>query len=240
MMKHIPSLALAALLCAPAAHATIVWGDSADTAIETRWVQADSSSITVDTRDYTYLTLTSENGTVNGLRTGLYQYPPNTALELTAVPDPGHLFDGWEGAATGSANPLSLVMDFDKALTASFPRDGWDPDGDGLSNYEEIVVHQTNPDLWDTDSDGFGDGYEVNSGYDPKSATSSPDTQMVIYTAVEVEFGAGLGKTYRVESSIDLETWTVVESGIPGNGGTVTRLYSTRAIPARFFRAVRE
>jgi hypothetical protein len=244
-MKHHPYLTTTAALAALAfgiapARATIVQADSADTYVEARWVQADSASVTVDARDYTNLTLTSENGTVNGLRTGLYPYPPNTQLELTPAPDIGHLFNRWEGAATGNSNPLSLTLDFDKALTARFIRDGRDPDADDLTNYDEIITHGTNPDLWDTDDDGFGDGYEVNSGFDPKSGTNSPDTQMAIYTAVEVEFGAGLGKTYRVESSTDLQTWTLVESGIPGTGGTITRLYSIRAIPRRYFRAVKE
>ena len=79
-----------------------------------------------------------------------------------------------------------------------------------------------------------GDGsdmgaYEVN-----------PSTQMSIYTAVEVEFGTTLGRTYRVESSTDMVTWSQVEAGIVGTGGPLTRLYTTRAIPKRFFQAVQE
>lgn len=222
------------------AHATIVYGDSADVLLETRWVQAESENIPVDSRDYTYLTLHSENGTVNGLRSGLYAYPPNTVLELTAVPDLGHLFIRWEDAAEGSANPLALTLDNDKELTAVFTQDTADPDNDNLTNYQEIAIYGTNPDLWDSDDDGFSDGYEVSTGYNPKSGTSAPDTQIAIYTAVEVEFGAGLGRTYRVESSTDLQNWSPVESNIPGNGGTITRLYSIRTIPKRYFRAVKE
>ena len=33
---------------------------------------------------------------------------------------------------------------------------------------------------------------------------------------------------------------TLIVRGIAGNGGTITRLYSTRTIPHRYFRAVRE
>ncbi|MCX6878761.1 MAG: hypothetical protein NTW21_33860 [Verrucomicrobia bacterium] len=47
-------------------------------------------------------------------------------------------------------------------------------------------------------------------------------------------------KTYRIESSFDNIIWTPVESGIPGNGGEVTRFYTIQAMPKRFFRAVRE
>ena len=88
--------------------------------------------------------------------------------------------------------------------------------------------------------DGFTDGYEVAQGFSPTSDTSSPDTRMVAYTAVEIRFGAGVGKTYRIESSVDLQTWPPVETGIPGTGTEVTRFYTTQIIPKRYFRAVRE
>jgi len=78
------------------------------------------------------------------------------------------------------------------------------------------------------DSSDIG-AYEVN-----------PSTQLAIYTAVEVEFGTVLGRTYRVESSTDMVTWSQVEAGIVGTGGPLTRLYTTRAIPKRFFQAVQE
>jgi uncharacterized repeat protein (TIGR02543 family) len=208
--------------------------------VETCWVQADSSNVLIDTRDWVYLTLAFQHGTVNGAGPGQYQYVPNATAELSAAAAPGYVFSGWSGAAGGTDNPLSLLMDFDKSVTAVFDQDTADPDADDLTNYQEIVVYQSNPGLWDSDEDGFGDGYEVFSGFSPTSATSTPDTRMVIYTAVEVQFGAALGQSYRVESSTDLQTWVPVESGIAGTGGSVTRLYSIQLIPHRYFRAVRE
>jgi Bacterial TSP3 repeat len=41
-----------------------------------------------------------------------------------------------------------------------------DSDQDGLSNDEE-KLYGTNPNIKDTDGDGYGDGIEVESGYDP-------------------------------------------------------------------------
>ena len=81
---------------------------------------------------------------------------------------------------------------------------------------------------------------EGGDGNDIGAYEINPSTQMSIYTAVEVEFGTTLGHTYRVESSTDMVTWNQVEAGIVGTGGPVTRLYTTRAVPKRFFQAVQE
>ncbi|MCX6876245.1 MAG: putative Ig domain-containing protein [Verrucomicrobia bacterium] len=179
-------------------------------------------------------------GGTHGTVTGGGNYLHGASATLTATGNPGYLFAGWTGDATGTTNPLAVQMTADKSITATFTPDTNDTDGDGLTNYQEIVGYHTNPEVADTDGDGFSDGYEVNGGFNPASADSAPDRQMNIYTSVELEFGAGLGKTYRVESSTDLTAWTTVESGIVGTGGMITRLYSIRAIPHRYFRAVRE
>ncbi len=45
-----------------------------------------------------------------------------------------------------------------------------DRDGDGLYDDDETNVYGTNPDVYDTDGDGVGDGEEVYVGTDPLSA----------------------------------------------------------------------
>lgn len=42
-----------------------------------------------------------------------------------------------------------------------------DSDNDGLSDYDETEIYNTNPLLPDTDSDGYLDGAEVKNGYNP-------------------------------------------------------------------------
>jgi hypothetical protein len=42
-----------------------------------------------------------------------------------------------------------------------------DSDGDGLTDFDEINAYHTDPAAADTDRDGFDDGTEVKSGYDP-------------------------------------------------------------------------
>ena len=197
---------------------------------------ASTREFSIEIRGFHTLVTAATHGTV----TGGGNYLHGTTATLTATGNPGYVFSTWTGDATGTANPLVVLMESDQTVTANFVPDKNDTDHDGLTNYQEIVGYHTNPEASDTDGDGFSDGYEVSSGFDPAVAGSSPDTQMNIYTSVELEFGAGLGKTYRVESSTDLQTWTPVESGIVGTGGMLTRLYSIRAIPHRYFRAVRE
>jgi hypothetical protein len=49
--------------------------------------------------------------------------PPSyygTSETLTAVPDSGYFFSEWSGDLTGSDNPAVLLMDYDKAVTATF------------------------------------------------------------------------------------------------------------------------
>ncbi|WP_371801852.1 hypothetical protein [Candidatus Lokiarchaeum ossiferum] len=45
--------------------------------------------------------------------------------------------------------------------------DTTDSDGDGLSDYDELNFHGTDPNLDDTDKDGLDDYYEVQNNYDP-------------------------------------------------------------------------
>ena len=49
------------------------------------------------------------------------------------------------------------------------PDDGHtlDKDGDGISTYDEIFIHGTDPELPDSDGDGKSDGEEIASGEDP-------------------------------------------------------------------------
>jgi sulfatase modifying factor 1 len=64
------------------------------------------------------------------------------------------------------------------------------------------------------------------------------EVQATIQTAVEVRFDAASVKTYEIQGSTDLATWTTVESGIIGQGAAVSRLYSTINQPKRFFKVV--
>jgi len=206
----------------------------------------------------------SSNGTITGA--GSYQL--GTAAILEANPEPGYLFRGWTGDAAGNNNPLTLSMAADQSVGAVFTGDEADPDGDGLTNFEEIILHQTNPDnpdtdgdgleddrelqdlstnplLSDSDGDGFDDSFEVLNNFDPTSATMTPESFAAVRLAggarfVQLSFNAAQGVDYRIESSTDLINWSTQEVGITGEGGTVDRFFSTAERPRIYFRILRE
>ncbi|MFQ5855276.1 MAG: NosD domain-containing protein, partial [Anaerolineae bacterium] len=47
-------------------------------------------------------------------------YLENTDVQLTASPSSGYTFDGWSGDASGLNNPVSIVMNGNKSITANF------------------------------------------------------------------------------------------------------------------------
>ena len=64
---------------------------------------------------------------------------------MTATPDLGYLFTAWTGASTGTDNPLTLTMSSNKTIGATFTKDNTDTDGDGFSNYDELITYSTDP-----------------------------------------------------------------------------------------------
>ena len=53
-----------------------------------------------------------------------------------------------------------------------------DSDGDGLGDYDEVMVYRTNPLSADTDADGLPDKWEVDNGLDPTIGNGSRDTDL--------------------------------------------------------------
>lgn len=107
---------------------------------------------------------TLAGGTVEG--TGVYD--EGESVTVTAKAGPGYRFIDWEGAYAGLGNPVQLTLleplPMDIELCPVFERDDRDTDEDGLTNYEEVAVHGTDPEKWDTDGDGLSDGYELGLG----------------------------------------------------------------------------
>ncbi len=111
---------------------------------------------------------------------------------------------------------------------------GDDTDGDGLTDAEETGTYGTDPTKADTDGDGISDGEEVQvTGTDPKVAAST-------FRILSIDPGIGgewsatwsstAGKTYQVEVSTDLKTWTTAQASLPAAGAPATS--TSTALPA--------
>ncbi len=60
-----------------------------------------------------------EGGTIEPSK-GSHLYPTGTVVQLKADPETGFRFDGWSGNISATRPSISIVMDGDKAITASF------------------------------------------------------------------------------------------------------------------------
>jgi hypothetical protein len=65
-------------------------------------------------------TITSSPGGINCGTNCTAIYLAGTVVSLAATPSPGSVFSGWSGAYTGGENPITLTLDGDKTLTATF------------------------------------------------------------------------------------------------------------------------
>jgi uncharacterized repeat protein (TIGR02543 family) len=77
------------------------------------------ADVVFDTTSVSLTVTTNGNGTVtrDPDQTGYY---PGSTVELSATPQPGYAFAGWSGDASGTTNPLTVVMDADKSIHATF------------------------------------------------------------------------------------------------------------------------
>ncbi len=96
----------------------VSWSDGVLTAARTdTQVIADLTVAATFAQDEYTLTVTSPNGTVTKTpNQAIYHY--GDVVQLRAMPSPGYAFDSWSGAATGNTNPVSIIMDGNKSVTA--------------------------------------------------------------------------------------------------------------------------
>ncbi|MCP3695406.1 MAG: hypothetical protein GY917_24615, partial [Planctomycetaceae bacterium] len=140
------------------------------------------------------------NGSISG---SLTTYRLGATATLAATPAPGYVFARWTGNASDQQSRVAtILMDRNKSVGVIFAQDTSDSDLDGLTNYDEIVVHGTNPANPDTDGDDIDDGVEINEETDPTSGASWPSRELVTLPSNQGIFiGAG---RYKLGSSVSL------------------------------------
>ena len=101
----------------------LIWNNATDSDIETNPVKTGMSYVDPPGGLYPPLSFTLTTFAANGTVTkdpDQVSYAAGTVVSLSATPDPGYVFTGWSGSASGSANPLSVIMDGKKTITANF------------------------------------------------------------------------------------------------------------------------
>ena len=78
-----------------------------------------SITATFDQAAYTLTVTILGDGSV-GRDPDLSSYTYGDVVTLTALADPGWTFDGWSGDLTATASPVTVTIDSDKAITATF------------------------------------------------------------------------------------------------------------------------
>jgi len=113
------------LTASPAAGYTFSsWsGDASGTANPLSVTMNSNKNITANFTPITYTLNVSVNPPGSGSVTknpnkSTYNY--NEVVQLTAAPAAGYTFSGWSGDASGTANPLSVIMNSNKNITANF------------------------------------------------------------------------------------------------------------------------
>ena len=167
----------------------------------------------------------SQNGSISGAGV----YPLGAEAKFTAAPETGYVFAEWTGNASGAVNPLTQSLRENLTVGAIFKRDNRDSDQDGISNYQELLVYQTDPDDSDSDDDGFNDGFEVANNTDLKSASSRPlmDLDVSVSKVNDSLLGVfsitpPVGGIIAIEETRDLKNWTQVET-FSGDGQPFTK-----------------
>lgn len=106
-----------------------------------------------------------------------------------------------------------------------------DSDKDGITDYEEVIVYESNPNAKDTDGDGYNDKIEIDNGYSPsgpgklgKKSEEKTTTEVEKVTQVKVykyafdpaQLEAKVGEKVKLEiTSLDTEhTFTIDELNI--------------------------
>lgn len=161
---------------------------------------------------------------------GVSNYNHLSEISLIAKPCSGYVFERWAGDLDSTDVELSIILDRRLSVLAIFGPDLADDDGDGLSNFEEIVIHGTDPNNPDTSGDGISDGQAVTFGLDPLENYSNVigfivghPNQFNLFSTDSINdlrmeglmigplTDGGLVLEFDIMESSDLENWTILE-----------------------------
>ena len=183
----------------------------------------DKKELTANFAPRTY-TLTANEGYGGSVSRspGKSAYDYDEKVTVTAYPDNGYKFKEWSGAATGTKNPVTVTIDGDKTLSASFEWIGTAPPPNEPETKYTLTAYQSPT-----------NGGEVSRSPDKNAYTSGESVTVTAYPANGYKFTGWSGASTSTNTSITVTmdgdktltakfepiTYTVTFSA---NGGTGT------------------
>ena len=144
------------------------------------------------------------------------RYVAGTTVTLTAVAYSGYIFSGWSGDLSGIQNPMHLIMNSDKNITANFVKASYrliitiDPPEGG----EVIVTPELDEFLFGSTVTLYADAYEnyefLGWGGDIESENNPLELVITTNTKIVASFGYKVSKFYKLNIKV-----------LPSNGGKV-------------------
>ena len=98
-------------------YAFLKWADGSTANPRTITAAASAAYSMTFTPEHKLIRTVSGQGSVSG-SDGFYA--AGSSVQLTATPAAGYRFTGWSASATGTTNPLTVVVDAPKTITANF------------------------------------------------------------------------------------------------------------------------
>jgi hypothetical protein len=133
------------------------------------------------------------------------EYEYNTAVLVEATPYPGYVLDLTNTDWTSN----TVIMNEDKSFNITSYPDFNDDDGDGLNNYNEAVIYNSNLNNPDSDNDMTNDYFESIAG---TSLTDASDYfymqgSMDVTGLYNIEYNTKSNREYSIIVSDDLTSW---------------------------------
>lgn len=160
------------------------------------------------------------------------------ACDYTLVSGDGDA-DNADFTIVGGELRAAHVLDYETAPVKHL-RVRW-TDGGGNTGERALTITLANVTTDDDDGDGATEAQETTAGTDPRSASSRLAVQSTVIASGQVTFtwSSIVGKTYKIQSSPDLATWTDVSaSQVTATGTTTSRTVATSGAEKMFYRVV--
>jgi len=146
--------------------------DSAVTLATARLLNSNASDITKLLQKYSSARQSGDQMLINAVRESFIDIEVELANKALIDAEMADISDDVIANLSGELAGLLKKVDTFEQLRKekSSGASALDSDGDGISDFDEVNLYQTDPTRTDTDGDGFSDGVEIIRGFDPLDA----------------------------------------------------------------------